>query len=86
MKYLVAVSGKELVLNDHQLALLVTAVQDAEQLTEKHVGTGKGSQGYNNSYVPTVEILQPHTWLSAKIMSDDFVETIKLTMKLEDDE
>jgi hypothetical protein len=86
MKYIVNVSGTELVLNEHQLAMLVTAVQDAEQLTEKHVGAGKGSQGYNTAYVPTVDIKQPHTWLTVKIMADDFVETIKLTMKLEKDE
>jgi hypothetical protein len=85
MRYVVTVSGRELLLNEHQLTLLMTAVQDAEQLSEKHVGNHKGSQGYNNAYIPTVEVQQPHTWLTAKVMADDFVGTIKLTMKLDED-
>jgi hypothetical protein len=86
MRYKVQVSGIPLILNESQMTLLLTAVQDAEQLTEKHVGTGKGSQGYNNAYTPTVEVKQPHDWLQVHIVTDDFIDTIKLTMKLDKDE
>jgi hypothetical protein len=86
MRYKVQVSGVPLILNEAQMALLLTAVQDAEQLAEKHVGNHKGSQGYNNAYVPTVEVKQPHEWLQVHIVADDFVDATKLAMKLDKDE
>lgn len=64
------------------MTLLLSAVQDAEQLSEKHVGNHKGScKGYNNAYIPTVELKQPHEWLGVHIVADDFIDTIKLTME-----
>lgn len=86
MRYKISVSGTLLILNETQMALLLSAVQDAEQLSEKHVGNGKGSQGYSNAYIPTVEVKQPHDWLGVHIVADDFIDTIKLTMKLDKDE
>ena len=83
MKYKVSVSGVALILNESQMTLLLTAVQDAEQMAEKHVGNHKGSQGYNNAYVPTVEVKQPHEWLQVHIVADDFVDATKLAMKLD---
>lgn len=82
MRYKISVSGAALLLTQHQLEILMTAVQDAEQLSEKHVGNHKGSQGYNNAYVPTLEVKQPHDWLGATIVADDFVDTIRMAMKL----
>lgn len=86
MRYKISVSGISLILNETQMSLLLTAVQDAEQLSEKHVGTNKGSQGYSNSYIPTVEVKQPHEWLGVTIVADDFVDATKLAMKLDKDE
>ena len=83
MKYKVSVAGATLLLNQTQLDTLMTAVQDAYQMAEKHVGTHKGSQGYNNSYVPTVEIKQPHDWLVVSLVADDFIEATKLAMLLD---
>jgi hypothetical protein len=83
MKYKVSVSGVALILNQTQLDILMTAVQDAHQLTEKHVGSGKGSQGYGNSYIPTLEVKQPHDWLGVTLVADDFIEATKLAMKLD---
>lgn len=86
MRFKVSVSGISLILTETQMSLLLTAVQDAEQLAEKHVGTGKGSQGYGNSYIPTVEVKQPHDWLGVTIVADDFIDATKLAMKLDRDE
>jgi hypothetical protein len=86
MKYKVSVSGVSLILNQTQLDTLMTAVQDAYQISEKHVGTNKGSQGYNNSYIPTIEIKQPHDWLGVTLVADDFIEATKLAMKLDKSE
>ena len=83
MKYKVTVSGVPLILSQTQLEILMTAVQDAHQLAEKHVGTNKGSQGYNNSYIPSIEIKQPHDWLTVALVADDFVDATLLAMKLD---
>jgi hypothetical protein len=83
MRYKVVVSGTTLILNQTQLDILMTAVQDAYQMVEKHVGTNKGSQGYSNSYVPTIESKQPHDWLVVNLVADDFVEATKLAMLLD---
>ena len=83
MKYKVSVSGVTLILEQTQLDTLMTAVQDAYQISEKHVGTNKGSQGYNNSYVPTLEVKQPHEWLGVTLVAEDFIEATKLAMKLD---
>ena len=84
MKYLVSISGRNVVLNDHQLATLMAAVQEADLMGERHVGNRKGSQGYDNSYVPTFEQKHLHEWLQAMIVPDDFVDAVKLTMKLDE--
>jgi hypothetical protein len=86
MRYLVNISGKNLAMTESQLAVLLTAVQDADLMDQKHVGAKKGSQGYDNAYVPTVECKQTHEWLQVAVMPDDFVDAIKLTMKLDKDE
>ena len=83
MRYKVSVSGVPLILDQTQLDILMTAVQDAHQLAEKHVGNGKGSQGYNNAYIPTIEIKQPHEWLGVTLVADDFIDATKLAMKLD---
>jgi hypothetical protein len=86
MRYKVTISGVSLVLSQVQFDILMTAVQDAYQMSEKHVGTNKGSQGYNNSYVPTIEIKQPHDWLVVNPVADDFVDATLLAMKLDKSE
>jgi hypothetical protein len=83
MKYKVMVSGATLILNQAQLDILMTAVQDAYQISEKHVGANKGSQGYNNAYIPSIEVKQPHEWLTVHLMADDFVDATLLAMKLD---
>ena len=82
MRYLINVSGKNLALTQQQLEILMTAVSDAEQLDQKHVGKNLGSQGYDNAYMPTVESKRTHEWLQVNVVADDFIEAIKLTMKL----
>lgn len=82
MRHVVSICSRQLLLTTEQFNALLLAVQDAEHLTEIHVGNGKGSQGYSKAYNPGVETKQPHEWLESKAMAEDFVDTIKLTMKL----
>ena len=86
MRYQVSLSGKNILLTQHQLEILMTAVQDSEQIGERRVGNGKGSQGYQNAYVPTIETKQPHEWLNVHCVADDFVDATKLSMKLAKDD
>jgi hypothetical protein len=82
MKYQLAISNRHIILTEAQLELLITAVQDADQLSEKYVGSGAGSQGSGNNYVPVIERKLLHDWLQVQVMQDDYVDAVKLSMKL----
>jgi hypothetical protein len=82
MKYQLAVSNRHIILTEAQLELLITAVQDADQLSEKYVGSGAGTQGSGNNYVPVIERKLLHDWLQVQVMQDDYVDAVKLSMKL----
>jgi hypothetical protein len=82
MKYQISISGRNVVLTEAQLETLITAVQDADHLGEKYVGQGQGSQGSGNNYVPVIERKLLHDWLQVNVMPDDYVEAVKLSMKL----
>lgn len=86
MRYLINISSKTVALTEPQLSLLMTAVQDADVMDQKHVGKDKGCQGYDNAYIPTIEHKPTHEWLQVAVMPDDYIDTIKLTMKLDKDE
>lgn len=82
MKYLLNIGGRNALLTDAQLAAIVDAVDGVEFLTEKYVGSGAGTQGHGNNYIALIEAKAPHEWLHAAPITDHYIETIKLTMKL----
>lgn len=85
MKYLLEFGNdNKLLLTAHQLEILVTALDGAEMLTNRHVGDKKGTHGYNNCYVHDVLSKRTVEWLNIKPVADDYINTIKLTTKLED--
>lgn len=87
MKYLLELGNdKKLLLTAHQLEVLVTAVDGADMLTDKHVGDKKGTHGYNNCYIHDVQPRRVHEWLNVKPVADDYLDTIKLAVKLHDKE
>ena len=53
-------------------------------MDEKHVGSDKGTQGYCNAYVPLVYKPKLATTLECLPIDVDLIDTIKLTMKLND--
>lgn len=79
------VGAKNFLLTPDKLAVIVDTMRDCEVMDEKHVGTDKGSQGYMNAYVPLVYKPKslPDT-LSCTPVDQDLIDTIKLTMKLND--
>jgi hypothetical protein len=79
------VGAKNFLLTPDKLAMVVDTLRGCEVIDEKHVGTDKGTQGYSNSYVPLVYTPKslPDT-LSCQPIDQDYIDTIKLTMKLND--
>lgn len=79
------VGAKNFLLTPDKLATIVDALKGCEVMDEKHVGTDKGTQGYSNSYVPLVyQPKQLPEHLSCLPIDQDLIDTIKLTMKLND--
>ena len=79
------VGAKNFLLPPDKLVSIVEALKGCEVMDEKHVGTDKGTQGYMNSYVPLVyqpKRLSEH--LTCEPVDQDYIDTIKLTMKLND--
>jgi hypothetical protein len=83
MKFVVKVQGKDLLLDANQVERLIDVIDGADIYGERHVGANQGSQGYNNAYVPTIVTAPTHTWFEVKTMPDDLIDTIRLSMKLE---
>jgi hypothetical protein len=83
MKFSVNINSRKCLFTASQLERLIDVLSDGEVYEEIYVGTGKGSTGSNNNYNPVIKPSSPDEWFEAKIMRDDFVETIKLRMKLE---
>jgi hypothetical protein len=83
MRYQIDISGRKMLLTQAQTEALIDALQSVDILAEKHVGTGAGSQGYQNSYVPIIEHKFVHEFLAFMPMHQNFYDTIKLSMKLD---
>jgi len=66
------------------LATIMETLKGCEVMGEKHMGTDKGTQGYMNSYVPIVYKPRLQAALQCQPVDEDLIETIKLTMKLND--
>lgn len=79
------VGAENFLVSPAQLNVIMNAVKGCEVIGEKHVGMDKGSQGYNNAYVPLVYTPKslPDV-LKCQPIDEDYIDTIKLTMKLND--
>ena len=82
MKFKMVINGHSVLVDVGQLEILTDTLACAEYLTETHVGTNMGSQGYQNAYVPIVKPVVPHDLLTVSPVNQDFIDTIKLSMKL----
>ena len=79
------VGDRQFLISPEGVAKIMDVVKDCEVMGEKHVGTYKGTQGYGNAYVPLVykpTVLSEA--LPCKPVDQDLIDTIKLTMKLND--
>lgn len=78
------VGSKEFLLCPDKLTAIIDVLKGCEVMDEVHVGQDKGSQGYGNAYVPVVYKPNLKSTLMCLPVDDDLVDTIKLTMKLND--
>lgn len=84
MKYVVTMPGdKKLLLTEAQLEILMSAVDGAEMLVDKHVGNNNGTHGYNNAYIHTIETKRTVEWFTVSPVADDYLDTVRLASKLE---
>jgi aerobic-type carbon monoxide dehydrogenase small subunit (CoxS/CutS family) len=86
LKFRLTVNGNNLLLDIHQLEKIIDILAGAEHLTESHVGTNQGSQGYQNAFVPLIKPVVPNDLFNVVAINQDYIDTIKLTMKLNDSE
>lgn len=83
MKFVVKVNDRKCLLSAMQIEQLCELLHGTEYYNEKYVGTDKGTIGSSMSYVPVIEQNNVDEWFDAKVMRSDYIDTIKLTMKLE---
>jgi aerobic-type carbon monoxide dehydrogenase small subunit (CoxS/CutS family) len=77
------INGNHVLVDIEQLNIIIDALADAEHLTESHVGNNLGSQGYQNAFVPVIKPVTTHELFTVSPMNQDYIDTIKLSMKLD---
>lgn len=82
MKFKMTVNGHNILVDARQLEIITDTLADAEFLTESHVGANQGSQGYQNAFVPFIKPVITHELFTVAPISQDYIDTIKLTMKV----
>jgi len=84
VKFKLTVNGSSILVDALQLEIITDTLSDAEHLTESHVGANQGSQGYQNAFVPLIKPVVTHELFTVAPISQDYIDTIKLTMKVND--
>ena len=83
MRFVVKVNDRKLLLSAAQVEALADVIAGCDYYDEKYVGADKGTLGSNKAYAPEIKPCMVDEWFDAKVMRHDYIETIKLTMKLE---
>jgi aerobic-type carbon monoxide dehydrogenase small subunit (CoxS/CutS family) len=84
LKFKMTINGHHVLVDARQLEILTDTLSFAEHLTETHVGNNQGSQGYQNAYVPAIKPVVTHELFTVAPVNQDYIDTVKLTMKLND--
>jgi len=85
VKFRLTVNGHNLLVDVRQLEILVDTLTGAEHLSETHVGSNKGSQGYQNAFVPVIKPVVANDLFTVAPINQDYIDTIKLSMKLNEE-
>ena len=81
MKFVIQIDGKQVLLNATQMEILTTALSGADALVDIDVGRDNGTHGYAQQYITGVAPYVVHMSLTAKVMTDDEVESFRFLAK-----
>jgi hypothetical protein len=79
MKYMLSISGQQVLLSHAQLEIITETIAGVELLTSKYQRNAPSG----NNYAPNVEPMLLHEWFKPAVVEDDFIDTVKLSMKLQ---
>jgi hypothetical protein len=82
MRFLLSVDGKDMVLDERQLADVLAILDGCEELKQVYKGDGKGTRGSSSQYVDELHPLDPRGGLTVKPLPDNYYDTLKLVAKL----
>lgn len=81
LNFVVEIASKRVVLDAAKLEKLWDIVHGADVMSEKWVGSGKGTTGSSKDYLPIISMFEAHKDLTITTVSQDQVEAIKFVMK-----
>ena len=81
LNFAVDIAGKQVLLTREQLEVVWDVVHGATVMEDKWVGSGKGTSGSSNEYVPIIKTFEAHKDLAIKAVSQEQIEAIKFVMK-----
>lgn len=82
MKFKINIGGKNYLLTAEQANTLSAMLAASEYLDEKWVGSGKGMYGSDKNYNLIVTPTDPAAVVQFTAVTDEYVETIRLSNKL----
>jgi hypothetical protein len=83
MKFKVEIGGTSVLLDYKQLNAVMKALDGAERIEEKYVGSSQGTN--NTNYLKLIRSYQPMDNFRFNGVSDDEYNALKLVTKLEDE-
>ena len=82
MRFLFSVEGKDMVLDERQLADVLAILNVCEELKQVYKGHGKGSRGDNLQYIDELHPVDPRGVFAVKPLDNNYYDTLKLIAKL----
>lgn len=83
MRGLVKIGGRDVVLTEAQMMVLVDLMRDVVFIKDDYVGSDKGDNGTN--YKKLVRKIPVEELLGVTLIPDDYVDTLIFKTKLHDD-
>jgi len=85
MRFLLSVDGKDMVLNERQLADVLAILDGCEELRQMYKSDGSGTRGDRKQYADEIHPLDPRGGFGVKALPDSYYDTLKLVAKLAKD-
>lgn len=82
MKFKISIGGKNYLLTAEQANTLSAMLATSEYLDEKWVGAGKGAYGSDKNYDLIVTPTDPASVVQLTAVTDEYIESIRLSNKL----